>query len=204
MTCGQENSGGPGGRSLFLAIIRHGQTTANQQGVIQGHGDSPLTGIGKASSLAKAAKLARFHFSAVYCSDLPRARATLEIIQGSLPGAPEPVFTGELREIDFGQYAGSRKSLIMDAVTRHKTDTSLKYPGGESGDDLAARVGGFIVRLRRTTLEGYALVVTHYGVIETMAKRHGGFPAGEAFTLGEEAVVVLRLWEAGGGELEIL
>jgi len=204
MSASEENSAATTRERWTLTVIRHGQTTANAMGVIQGQDDSPLTEKGKLSSLAKADKLAQFRFVRVYCSDLPRARATLEIVRGRLPGLPEPVYTSQLREIDFGRYTGARKDQIMETILKHKSDTSLKYPEGESGDDLAARVDGFIHNLLESPSGGDVLVVTHYGVMETMARRYGGFPAGEPFTLGEESVALLEFGKEGTGRMEIL
>ncbi|MDH5508959.1 MAG: histidine phosphatase family protein [Nitrospinota bacterium] len=181
----------PSSARFTLLLVRHGQTEANEKGTIQGQGDSPLTRKGRLSSVVKADKLAAFPISAVYCSDLPRARATLAIIQERLPGLPAPAFTKALREIDFGSYTGAVKQEVMEIINMHKSKTSLKYPGGESGDDMRARVDSFMDALRRDNEDNHALVITHYGVIETMVKLYAGAPAEARFQLGEQAVVAL-------------
>lgn len=185
-------------------MIRHGQTTANLQGVVQGHDDSPLTPKGQLSSQAKAAKLARFPISAVYCSDLPRARATLAIIMQSLPGLPPAQFTRALREIDFGIHTGAAKADLAPIIARHKADTSLKYPGGESGGDLWERVRNFLDQLLAAHPDGHALLVTHYGVMETIAKRRAGFAESQPFIFGEEDLIALKFTGASQASMSVL
>ena len=173
-------------------------------GVIQGQDDSPLTEAGKDSSVAKAEKLRPFPISAVFSSDLPRARTTLQIIQRSLPGLPPPQFTRLLREIDFGEYTGSVKEAIIETIMKHKSDTSIKYPGGESGADLSIRVAGFMDALPTARDGSYVLAVTHYGVIETIVKRYAGFPAGDHMKLGEDDIVSLGFDGGPVASLDIL
>jgi len=199
MTRHQDKSQLPPSCRLTLLLIRHGKTEANQTGVIQGHADSPLTEVGIRSSVVKADKLAPFPVSAIYCSDLPRARSTLAIIQKRSPDLPAPTFTSVLREIDFGEYTGSVKQDIWETIKRHKSTTSIKYPGGESGDDLRARVEEFIHDACRRHHGEHVLAISHYGVIETMVKRYAGFPAEDYFQIDEETVVVLGFDGATAG-----
>src|SRR5512140_18596 len=57
-------------------LVRHGETTWNREGRIQGSGDSPLTERGVAQARAVAARLAAERFEALHSSDLGRARET--------------------------------------------------------------------------------------------------------------------------------
>ncbi len=172
---------------LNIVLIRHGQTEGNADGRIQGQNDTPLTADGIKHTLAKALKLEKFLFNAVYCSDLGRARHTLKALQGALPSLPEAIYSKELREIDFGEYAGMKKEEIMPTILRHKADTSRKYPGGESGDDLKKRVfkffGSCFERHEGQTL----LVVSHYGIMETAIRQFTDHPADLPVTIAPEA-----------------
>ena len=85
---------------MTLYIVRHGETVANIESRIQGQNDSPLTGLGVAQAQAVADRLASESFTAVYSSDLGRARATAEIIASR---HNLPVQTSDLlREARFG------------------------------------------------------------------------------------------------------
>lgn len=161
---------------LDIYLIRHGETEANRQGIVQGHSDSPMTPAGIEETLRKAEKLKDIEFHGGYCSDLARAMMTLELIARRLPSLPGAVILRELREIDFGEYTGRRKDDIMDDIRRHKTDTSLTYPGGESGRDLIGRVRGFFNNLLLCHQNERILVVTHYGVIETAFRQFTAHP----------------------------
>ncbi|VAX19570.1 hypothetical protein MNBD_NITROSPINAE03-390 [hydrothermal vent metagenome] len=176
---------------LNIVLIRHGQTEGNADGLIQGQNDTPLTADGIKDTLAKAVKLREFKFNAVYCSDLGRARHTYRLLQGALPLLPEAVYQEELREIDFGEYAGMKKEEIMPTILRHKADTSLKYPGGESGDDLKTRVSRFLDFCLTRHENETVLIVSHYGVIETVLRQFTDRPTDTPLTIDPEAVYQL-------------
>ncbi len=178
---------------LNVVLVRHGQTEGNRDGLIQGHNDTPLTADGIRHTLAKALKLEKFRFNAVYCSDLGRARHTLNLLLEALPSLPEAVYSKELREIDFGEYAGMKKEEIMPTILRHKADTRMKYPGGESGDDLKRRVFNFFGSCFDRHENETLLVVSHYGVMETTIREYTDHPADLPVTIDPEAVYHLFL-----------
>ena len=129
--------------TLIVLLIRHGQTVANVKGLIQGQGDTPLTDIGKKSTIIKSNKLRFFDISAVYCSDLGRAVRTYEILHETQQSLPEANFNSELREIDFGDLTFGRKDELIEAIFHHRACPEQRYPHGEGGNDLAARIQKF-------------------------------------------------------------
>jgi len=189
---------------LNIVLIRHGQTEGNRDGLIQGQNDSPLTADGIKDTLAKAVKLRKFKFNAVYCSDLGRARHTFKLLQGVLSSLPEAVYLKELREIDFGEYAGMKKEEIMPTILRHKADTSRKYPGGESGDDLKKRVFKFLTKCLERHKNETLLLVTHYGVIETAIRKFTDHPADLPVTIDPEAVYYLSFDSLTSAKVKVL
>lgn len=189
---------------LNIVLIRHGQTEGNAGGFIQGQNDTPLTADGIKDTLAKAVKLREFKFNAVYCSDLGRARHTLKALQGALPSLPEAVYSRELREIDFGEYAGMKKEEIRPTILRHKADTSMKYPGGESGDDLKERVSRFFTKCLERHKNETVLIVTHYGVIETVLRQFTDRPADTPVTMDPEAVYHLSFDSLPSADVNVL
>jgi 2,3-bisphosphoglycerate-dependent phosphoglycerate mutase len=106
-----------------------------------------------------AAELGARHQSglaAAFSSDLARARETIEI------GFPEPVipvlFDWRLRECDFGELNGAPTCEVhADRLAFLQTP----YPGGESWEQAAARVGWFLDDLRRRWDGTRVLVVGH-------------------------------------------
>ena len=59
-----------------VLLIRHGQSLGNAEGRFGGHTDTPLSPLGRQEAEATAQALASEPFSAIYCSDLPRAIET--------------------------------------------------------------------------------------------------------------------------------
>ncbi|MBE9155490.1 histidine phosphatase family protein [Nodosilinea sp. LEGE 06152] len=104
-----------------VIIVRHGQSTYNQQKRIQGHCDeSELTPSGEAQALQVGQALAGISFDAVWASPLKRARKTAEIITAELqkgtPALTAPNFTDNLKEISLPLWEGMPFS---DAETQY-------------------------------------------------------------------------------------
>ncbi|HZG39792.1 MAG TPA: histidine phosphatase family protein [Nodosilinea sp.] len=94
-----------------VIIVRHGQSTYNQQKRIQGHCDeSELTPSGEAQALQVGQALVGIPFDAVWASPLKRARKTAEIITAELqkgtPALAAPSFTDNLKEISLPLWEG--------------------------------------------------------------------------------------------------
>jgi len=175
---------------LTAILIRHGQTEGNVSGIVQGQSDSPLTGEGISSTRKKAGKLKDLTFHAVFCSDLPRTVHTLEILGDSLLTLPDPAFRRDIREIDFGDLTGLKRTEIMPRVLKHKANPDLNYPNGESGAQFNNRVRNFFLELLETHFGKQVLVISHYGVLETAVRQFAG-------TLPHEKVIIGRddIWE---------
>jgi len=62
--------------TTHVLLIRHGQSQGNAEGRFGGHTDTPLSDRGRIEAQATAQALASESFSAIYCSDLPRALET--------------------------------------------------------------------------------------------------------------------------------
>ena len=85
------------GSDTDITIIRHGQTAANIQGILQGHFDAMLDDTGRIQSQCAADRLrGEPPFDAFYSSDLKRAWETAEIIGRALGSEPVPLT--DLRE----------------------------------------------------------------------------------------------------------
>lgn len=161
-----------------LLLVRHGPTHA--RGMI-GWTDLP-------ADLSDRAALARLSAAlppraAVVSSDLIRARATAEAIAAGRPRLPDEP---DLREMHFGRWEGRRHDEIAaeepDALAAfHETPGACRAPGGESWDDLVARVNAAIDRLLASRRGEALIVVAHFGVILTQIARAAGIGARAAF-----------------------
>ncbi len=168
-------------------IIRHGETMLNKLGKAQGWVDSPLTinGVSTARNLSK--NLLPLNFSAVYCSDLPRARKTAEIFAADrLPIFPD----SRLREWCLGIFeAEKNKTFIqglrdnspvlqplknidsrLDEVVNaiHRLDTTGFT---EKFDVICQRLQNFLQQIGNEHLQkggGRVIVVTHACIMKTL------------------------------------
>lgn len=153
-----------------LCLVRHGETDWNAERRLQGHLDIPLNARGLAQASSTARGLESIPFSAVYCSDLARARQTAEaIVQGR---SFRPSLQTELRERHYGIFQGKTydesASALPDDYRRFKSrEADYAFPGG--GESLAAfarRVEGALIAIAQRHAGEDVLVVTHGGVLD--------------------------------------
>lgn len=163
--------------STRICIVRHGETDWNAEKRLQGHIDIPLNATGHSQASAAAQGLSVHRFSAIYSSDLGRARQTAEAaaIRFGLPVTPEV----GLRERHYGCLQG----LTLDeARLRHPEahayyrarDVHYDYSGGESLTAFALRVTATIERLAADHPGETVLLVAHGGVLDIIYRRAAG------------------------------
>jgi len=153
-----------------LFVVRHGITDWNSLGRIQGHAQSHLTDVGLKQAEAIAERLSAEHIDAIYSSDLDRAMDTARAIarRHNLTVQPD----ARLREADYGAWEGRTmeelKVLYPDTVTQWMTEPVGVAPtGGESVDQVAARVGALLEDLRLCS-EEQIVVVGHGGSVRAL------------------------------------
>ena len=149
-----------------ILLVRHGETAWNALGKLQGHTDIALNDVGREQARALAAGFRDDGLTAIWTSDLARARQTGEIIAEILGLAP-PIVDPELRERQFGVFEGLTR---QECATRHPeawqqwlAQTGAP-PGGEPRADAAARIARALTRIAATG-GGPALVVSHGAVM---------------------------------------
>ena len=154
--------------NMRLLLIRHGETSANVEGRLQGHLDVSLSERGRRQSEQLAERLSHLSPEALYTSPLKRARATADVIAGRNGLTPED--RPALMERNVGELAGLNREEIRarypDFVrARAEVRTDVGVPGFESDADLKQRVLdglGAIIESHPAQTIG---VVTHGGVI---------------------------------------
>jgi broad specificity phosphatase PhoE len=154
-----------------ITLVRHGESTWNDLGLIQGQNDlAELTDLGREQARAVARTLKSLGFDRLVTSDLARARQTAEIIGSELDLALAP--DSLLRERCFGVLEGqpqemldSERSGIVDGVM---VDPDARPDGGESFRDVVTRAGIFVESTRDAADGERLLVVTHGGTIRAL------------------------------------
>lgn len=150
-------------RPCTLCIVRHGQTDWNSKRLVQGHQDIPLNDEGKRQAFEISEQLKQHQFSAVFSSDLSRAKETAEIITRFHRLAIE--INPELRERYFGEYEG----VLWDEIEKLKDATGgWSLPTVESNEQMERRVQQFLTTVVKRFQGQHVLVVTHGGVLHTI------------------------------------
>jgi probable phosphoglycerate mutase len=89
-----------------IYFVRHGETTANRDGILQGHCDFPLTEKGHRDAALVGTALRHTRWTKIYTSDLTRASNTAQIIlsQSKNPKDLSTLLTTTplIREVNFG------------------------------------------------------------------------------------------------------
>ena len=140
----------------MIYVVRHGETEWNAVNKVLGRTDMPLNdkGIKQANEIARSLKDKKI--DVFLCSPLCRARQTADAISKELGIRYE--IDDRLIEQDFGSFEGINR---FDAeYQKAKREYFVRYPGGESYFDMAARVYSLIKELNGTN----ALLVTHGGI----------------------------------------
>lgn len=152
-----------GRTALFL--IRHGATDWNIQGRMQGHADIPLNDLGWQQAEALARRLAGHQWSALWTSDLVRARSTAERI-AAYTGL-EPVVWEQLRERSLGALEGKPFAEIREKYPTYLTG-EVPMEGVETRRQLQARAMAAVERIAEKHRGGKVLVVTHGAFINAL------------------------------------
>lgn len=161
-----------------FTIVRHGQTDANVQGVLQGHIDTPLGETGRAQARAAAERLKHEKFDLFYSSDLSRAFETARIIGEAI--RMEPVPLRELREWRLGELEGRPHAELRvqypDVIRSFHYDRAddIPVPGGESRDEFFSRITTCIGRLRDEHPGARILIVSHGGALRAIYRQISG------------------------------
>ncbi len=157
---------------MDILLVRHGESEGNVLGRLQGHGDSPLTALGRAQArrLGGWLKVHGPRWSAAYASPLARARETAQLI-AERSGFPAPTIEEDLREVCAGSLEGLTRDEIFKRhphyIQRGITDLGdFGEFGGEAYDDVQARVRRVLARLEDRHRPGadVVLVVAHGGI----------------------------------------
>lgn len=153
-------------------MVRHGETAWNAEKRIQGQQDIALNETGLAQAKAAAAGFSGLPVTALYSSDLLRARQTAECLAQTLGLTPQ--LLPEFRERRYGlfeclTYSEARLAHPEDYACFERRDASRALPGGgESLQALYRRVTLRLQALARQHGGETLVVVTHGGVLDVV------------------------------------
>lgn len=229
----------PGGKPTRLWVLRHGQTEMSVQKQFSGLSDPELTSHGREQARRAAAYVAGQLAGgagdnagagssaapvAIYSSPLKRTRQTAEAVAEALaaspaggggPGTAKPRVhvTEALIEMNFGDWEGRTFAEVMDEFPlEHDAcfwDSSAAPSGGESPDDVLARVRPFLRDVARNHPGEDVVLVSHVTPIKSIL-RHAFCASGALYRtlhLDLAGLSVIEIFpdgsEGSGGEVGV-
>ena len=168
-----------------IYYIRHGETSWNAAGRLQGVQDVPLNDLGRKQAAHAGNILADLLVrdgrdkSSFVASPLGRAQSTMELVRGAMKLPPaDYALDDRLREIGYGQWEGSTLAEMQlrdpELYAKRQTEKwTVSPPGGESYVEVQARM-----------TDWYASVTA-----DTVCVAHGGTARALMVALGIETPV---------------
>lgn len=153
-----------------IVLIRHGQTEWSASGKHTSYTDLDLTEAGEEQARAVGERLGERKFAAVISSPRKRALRTAE-----LAGLTVTETTEDLAEWNYGEYEGVTTAEIRET----RPDWSLwtdGCPGGESPEQVGARVDRALERAKAALDRGDVALVGHGHCLRVCGARWVGLP----------------------------
>lgn len=190
-----------GASGTLIYLLRHGAVVHAETGRFIGHLDVPLSELGERQIAAQAARLASRQISAIYASDLIRARRSGEIV-GTAHGLV-PTVVPALREMAMGRWDGLTAGEIQRREPERFADWMSRvgefpFPDGECVSDLEARAWPALVSIIGKHRGEAIVVVAHGGTNRTLLCRALGLPRSRLLSLGQDYGALTVLDSRGG------
>ena len=154
-------------KKLVAIVVRHGDTTLNDDGCFRSRLDPPLNeaGFAQAKKAAKAIAESDFPVERILTSPLLRAVQTADVISDEISIAIEQ--DRGLISWNLGFMGGRSKELYNDILDYYIDNPKKIIPDGECLDDLEMRVYEFF---NKELKGGLAVYITHNSNIVTLDK----------------------------------
>ncbi len=192
--------------SAPLYFIRHGETSWNAEGRLQGQRDIPLNDLGREQARDAGRILTRLGLDptahAFWSSPLLRTLETMQLMREAMSLDPGDFRTDDrLKELAFGEWEGLTwpEARLRDeklARAREAGKWTALPPGGESYVMLTARLMPFLA-----TLTGPTILVSHGGIGRVLMRELGGKSEAQAGATYIHQGVVYRFQ---GGKAELI
>jgi broad specificity phosphatase PhoE len=186
---------------MRIAILRHGETRADQAGRFEGHSDSPLTNEGEQQVRRIAEALRDEHYDIIHSSPLKRALDSAKLLSQQLK--VDVRIVPELQALCYGDWEEQAREDMdtTDEQEQRTEDTyNFTYPGeydgtpGQSHADIYPRIEDYFNRLSETD-EDNVIVITHDSVIRNAKLYFEDIPERDAveFILSPKSRYVVTL-----------
>ena len=192
--------------STELVLVRHGSSAAAVPGeefeLVEGQGDPGLAPEGVEQAARVARRLAGDRHAGLYVSPLTRTRQTAAPIAAAC--GLEPVFIGDLREVNTGQLEGGKFRIAVahgDPIIARLLEAERwdVIPGAEPMEVFEARVRAAAAEIVAAG-PGAAIVVTHGGVVAELCRQATGSRP-FAFLNADNASITRIVFLPDGGQI---
>ncbi|MEK7353985.1 MAG: histidine phosphatase family protein [Chloroflexota bacterium] len=141
--------------SIKITYFVHASTTDGEKKISSGWHDVGLSDAGVEQAIALKEQIRDKKFDIVFCSDLKRAANSANLVfEGIAPIVPDK----RLRECNYGKY-NAQPSVIVEPMMENCI--TMKFPEGESCEDVKGRIAGFLVFLKKNYDGKSVAIVSH-------------------------------------------
>ena len=147
----------------MLILLRHGQTRANAQSLLQGRIDHPLDETGHVQA-ARCGEFIRANYphSLVVSSPLVRARETAAHLSDDV------TIDDRFIELDYGDWDGRALTDVpAETWAQWRSDPDFRPPGGETLNELDSRVRPALQELAERARTENVVIVSHVSPIKS-------------------------------------
>jgi len=142
-----------------LILLRHGRTAANARGLLQGRVDLELDDLGRRQAVAAAQWIG--DVDRVISSPLQRARQTAEALGRRVE------IDERFIELDYGDWEERPvRNVPADVWADWRADLDFRPPGGETLNELGARVRSALEDVAASAAGRTVVVVSHVSPIK--------------------------------------
>ena len=169
-----------------VTLLRHGETSANKNGLVLGTSNVPLTKIGRLQAKMAARKVAELEIDTLFSSPYYRAKETSKYVQETTN--LNPIFMDGLKEMNSGEMEGSdatrMEELYPEYMSKWRKDpTNTRPPGGETLGEVHERSWKTLQYIHSSNVNKHILVVSHLFPIQGIICKTLGLDSSQYFKI---------------------
>jgi alpha-ribazole phosphatase len=176
---------------MILTLLRHAEVVEEYQGKYNGHIDIALSCNGVKQAKKLALELQGEVYDAIYCSNLLRAKQTLELLNIK---NTQIIYSEKLREKSWGIHEGKSFEEIEKSGIKYENFEQWIYAlDGENIDEFIKKIKVYFEEIIFTSNAKNILIITHSGVIKSLLKIFLNTSLREAFSQNLEYASFIKL-----------
>ncbi|OIJ14109.1 histidine phosphatase family protein [Anaerobacillus arseniciselenatis] len=188
---------------MNLYLVRHGQSVANDRGIIQGHKDFPLSELGQNQARLLGEFLESQSFDYIYSSHLTRAHETAKAISAHQP--LDVIKWERICEINLGPLEGKTRQEIYLQYPELKAESKSILTTGIVGTETVEEITDRCHQVLEELLSGHkrhnVILVSHGGFISIflmyLMYGHKWHQAHRPFVIGNTGVSRIEFLDDG-------